>query len=263
MNSRPVITNRRAHVRLKCRAKRQVPANAKSHRPNFPARHLRMFCEPIQPRPAIRVKIRNWSLRRIRKPPRPPRVVECNCRPGRLKPPGNLRRGCNKSIPRQPNASPQHRRRQLKNIRVAPDPRILSLRLRRRHKRPHRRSCQRNIRIFRSDNHFFPRAKFSSTPALQSTRRTSLFSQRTLRYLCVLRVKSLSPKIRQCSSVRNNFFAFKRPFPDISTPLPRYPTLGGSCETCGHHRRRHRRTHHPSPCAKLVLTWTSTNAPRN
>jgi len=156
MNSRPVITHRRPHIRLKRRTKRQMPANAKSHRPNLPRCHLRIFPQPIQPRPAIRIKIRYRSLRRILLPSRSPSIVKRNHRPRRFNPPVNFRRRGHKSIPGQPHASPQHRRRKLKNIRVAPDPRILPLRLRRRHKRPHRSARQRNIHTFCSNNHVPP-----------------------------------------------------------------------------------------------------------
>ena len=42
MNSSPVITNRRPHIRLNRCAKRQMPANTKSHRSSLPPRHPRM-----------------------------------------------------------------------------------------------------------------------------------------------------------------------------------------------------------------------------
>ncbi len=167
MNSRTVVTRRRPHFPLKRRSQCQVPSDTKPQRSNLPRRHFVMFRQPIQPRSTICIKIRHRSLRRILLPPRSPRIVKRDRRSRRLNPPVNLRRRGHKSVSRQSHASPQHRRRKLKNIRVAPDPRILPLRFRCRHERPHRPTRQRNIHIFRSNNHF-PTTFIAPRPAISS-----------------------------------------------------------------------------------------------
>src|SRR5260370_32088295 len=65
----------------------------------------------------------------------------------------DLRRSRNKTVSGQPGASAQHRPGELKNIRVADDPRILPVRFRRSHKHPHERRPGGNVHIFRCDQH--------------------------------------------------------------------------------------------------------------
>src|SRR5271156_3292731 len=99
MDAGAVVTDGSADIRLERSPEGQVPSDAETHRADFSSRDLRLFREPVQARPAIRIEMRHRGLRGVLLPARASRVVEGDHRSGRLDTPINFRSSRNKSIP--------------------------------------------------------------------------------------------------------------------------------------------------------------------
>src|ERR1700674_5746779 len=87
-------------------------------------------------------------------------VIEWNHRSRRFDAAINFRGSGDKPIAGQPNASAEHWRRELKNVGIAPQAGILTFGLGRCEEGSHRRTRQRNIRVFGIDDHLLVRGKF-------------------------------------------------------------------------------------------------------
>src|SRR6266403_6190237 len=175
MDARAVVADRCADIGLERRSKREVPADTETHNTNFPWRDFRMYGKPVQASAAIGIEMPDRSLCSVLLAAGPSGVSEGDHRSRRLDAPINFRRSSNKSIPRQPHASAQQWRSELKNIRVAPNAWILAFGPGRSNKGSHRRAWQRNVSVFGSDDHFLIRAKFWPR---RENRSTSQFMRR-------------------------------------------------------------------------------------
>src|SRR5271169_3119524 len=112
-----------------------------------------MFREPAQTYPAILIEMRYWSLRRVLLATSSSSVIKRDHRAWRFDAAINFRGSGDKSIPRQPHAEAQQRRRKLKNVGIAPDAGILTFGLGRGDEGSHRGTRQRNVRVFGAYNH--------------------------------------------------------------------------------------------------------------
>ena len=104
MNACAVVTDGGADIRLKRRAEGQVAPDAETQCADFSSRHLRMFGQPVQTGPAIRIEMCDRGFRGVLLPARPSGVIEGDHRSGRFDAAINFRSSRNKSIPGQPYA---------------------------------------------------------------------------------------------------------------------------------------------------------------
>src|ERR1700691_5179684 len=138
MDACAVETDRRADIALERRTEREVAADAETHPPDFSRRDLGMFRKPVKTSTAIGIEMRDRSLCRVLLAANASGVVERDHRSRRFDPAVNFRGGGNKSISGQSYARADHWRRELKDVGIARDARILAFSLRRSDKSPHR-----------------------------------------------------------------------------------------------------------------------------
>ena len=110
MDAGAVVADRGADIGLEPGTECEVAPYAETHDPYFPSRDLGMFGKPVQTSAAIRIEMRDGSLRGILLASGASRVIEWDHRSRRLDSPINFRGSGNKSIPSEPYACAQQGR---------------------------------------------------------------------------------------------------------------------------------------------------------
>ena len=130
-----------------------MPTDAETHGANFSCGNFRVFRQPIEAGPAVGIEMRNGCFLAVFKATRAAGVVERNCRTGRLDAAVDFGSGGDKPISGEADARAQHRRGELKDVRVTPDASKLAVGLGCGDKGAHGIAGERNVYVFSSDNH--------------------------------------------------------------------------------------------------------------
>jgi hypothetical protein len=130
-----------------------MAADAETHRTEFGTSDTRMLREVIERRAPVFVEMGDWCLGGVLQPASSSAVIEGNYNAQWLYAVIDFGRGGDEPVPGQPNARPQHRSRELKNIGITKYSWIRTGRLRRRHEHTHGRPARGDVNVLGRYDH--------------------------------------------------------------------------------------------------------------